>query len=162
VTIPWIAVAVIAVGLPLVGWWLGGRRFWSRLRPGRVKDPLGHLLREHGLAGADAARVLTAVHQGGRLEDPRLRRAVVDLARLELEPYRNPLMDYPRRRRVMTGLFAVTLAGLAVLMAVQIARGETDFPFGLIGVVGALALFHRHRRVLERAVEANSDVPAGE
>jgi len=145
-----------------VAWWLGGRRFWSRLRPGRVKDPVGRLLREHGLTGAEAARVLTAVHQGGRLEDPRLRRAVVNLAQLELEPYRNPLMDTPRRRRVLTGLSAVPLAGLAVLMAVQILRGETDVPFGLIGVVGTLVLFRRHRRVLERAVEANSDVPAGE
>jgi hypothetical protein len=153
---------VIAVGLPLAAWWLGGRRFWGRLRPGQVKDPVGHLMREHGLAGAEAAQVMTAVGKGERLDDPRMRRAAVDLAKLRLEAFRNPLMDTPRRRRIVTGSFVVLLAGLVVLIGLDVAEGDFDFPFGLVGVVAVLFSMHRQRRMLERAIVENSGAPVRE
>jgi hypothetical protein len=49
VTVALIAVVVIALGLPLLAWWLGDRRFWSRLRPGAEPDPWADAMRQFGL-----------------------------------------------------------------------------------------------------------------
>jgi hypothetical protein len=31
VTGAWVAVGLLLLGLPLLAWWVGGRRFWARL-----------------------------------------------------------------------------------------------------------------------------------
>ena len=52
-----VVILVILVGLPLVPWWIGGRRFWGRLRPGSEPDPWGDLVGRHSLFAAEAALV---------------------------------------------------------------------------------------------------------
>ena len=83
-----VVILVIAVGLPLVAWWIGGRRFWGGLRPGSETDPWGDLVRRHSLSAAEVARVATAVPRGRPLADPRLRPAAAELAAELLEQQR--------------------------------------------------------------------------
>lgn len=64
VTAALIVVVVIALGLPLLAWWVGGRRFWARLRPRAVPDPWGDAMRRSRLSPAETAQVESAVKLG--------------------------------------------------------------------------------------------------
>jgi hypothetical protein len=75
-----VSIAVLVIGVPLLVWWVGGRRFWGRLRPGADPDPWGDRMRRFGLTPGEAAQVESAVAWGVELHDDRLRRAAVTLA----------------------------------------------------------------------------------
>lgn len=53
----WLAIAVFAVGLPALAWWLGGRRFWTHGAVAADADPYPKMVRRHGLRPAEAAVV---------------------------------------------------------------------------------------------------------
>jgi hypothetical protein len=154
---------LIVAGLPLLVRWLGRQRFWTGLRARIDADPAAELLRRHGLAGREAAAVTTAVERGRELDDPALRRAAVDLARLSLA------RDEPRGRPPSTGSRVVVLlvAGWATLV---VAEGVFSLAFGRIGDVPWFTLFGaalvvsspvRRGMRLRRAILLNADRPVG-
>jgi hypothetical protein len=154
---------LIVVGLPLLVWQLGRRGAWTRMRTRLDADPATQLLRRHGLAGRDAAAVTTAVERGRQLDDPALRRAAVDLARLSLA------RDEPRRRRASTGQRAVVVLA-AVWVSLVVADAVFALAFGRFGdvnwftLVGAALVVSspvRRGLRLHRAIELNADRPVG-
>ena len=159
-----IAVALIAVGLPLAAWWLGGRSFWSRLRRRPASDPWLDVLRRHRLTGAEAGRVISAVERGERLDDPRLRRAAVELAEQSLELSFPPWAGATRLQRVMV---VVTVAWAALLVAHTVFAlvlgdaGDVNwFPVLALVVAGGLRI--RQGQRLHRAVRLNGEQPPTE
>ena len=72
-----IVVVVLAVGLPLLAWWVGGRRFWNRAYSTETGELYRRMVREHGLRPAEIAQVEGALTWGRELQDARLRTAVV-------------------------------------------------------------------------------------
>jgi hypothetical protein len=154
---------LIVVGLPLLVWQLGRRGAWSGLRSRLDADPATQLLRRHGLAGRDAAAVTTAVERGRQLEDPALRRAAVDLARLSLA------RDEPRRRPSSAGQRVVVVL-VAVWGSLVVADAVFSLAFGRFGDVNWLTLVGaalvvsspvRRGLRLHRAIELNADRPVG-
>ncbi|MGY1763784.1 hypothetical protein ACI79G_22220 [Geodermatophilus sp. SYSU D00779] len=160
-TTPLIAVLVIAVGLPLLAWWIARRPYWSRLRPGAEPDPWRDLVRRHGLSAGEAAMVAADVPRGLRLPDPRLRRAAVDWARELLAQEGVRLPRDPRTRGVVAVLAAVWGAAALGLLVAQLASGEgVDVPWGVVAVWVVTGVWSvRRRRALRRTVELN-DEPA--
>jgi hypothetical protein len=160
VTAAVVSIVLLLVGLPLLAFWLGGRRFWSRLRPGRGADPWGDLVRAHGLSAGEAAAVNTAVARGRRLDDERLRRAAVAHARQALSGLQ--WREATRGQRALLVLVAVWLLLQVVGIVVQLVAGEPeDVSWGVVAAlavaVGATVVF---RRRLHRAVALNSGPPA--
>jgi hypothetical protein len=158
-----LVVLLLLVGLPLLVWQLGRQGGWSRLRNRLDADPATQLLRRHGLAGRDAAAVTTAVERGRKLEDPALRRAAVDLARLSLA------RDEPRLRRPPTGRRVVVVL-VAVWVSLVVADAVFALAFGRFGdvnwftLVGAALVVSspvRRGLRLHRAIELNADRPVG-
>ncbi len=154
---------LILVGLPLLVWQLGRQGTWSRVRTRLDADPATQLLRRHGLAGREAAAVTTAVERGRRLEDPALRRAAVDLARLTLA------RDEPRRQRASSGQRVVVVL-VAVWGSLVVADAVFALAFGRLGdvnwfpLVGAALVVSsplRRGLRLHRAIELNADRPVG-
>ena len=154
---------LLVVGLPLLVWQLGRQGGWSRLRDRLDADPATQLLRRHGLAGREAAAVTTAVERGRQLQDPVLRRAAVDLARLSLA------RDEPRRRQASTGRRVVVVL-VAVWVSLVVADAAFALAFGHFGDVNWLTLVGaamvvsspvRRGLRLHRAIELNADRPAG-
>jgi hypothetical protein len=154
---------LILVGLPLLVWQLGRQGTWSRVRTRLDADPATQLLRRHGLAGREAAAVTTAVERGRQLEDPALRRAAVDLARLSLA------RDEPRRQRASTGQ-RVVVGLVAVWASLVVADAVFALAFGRFGdvnwfpLVGAALVVSspvRRGLRLHRAIELNADRPVG-
>ncbi|PWW24234.1 hypothetical protein JD79_03413 [Geodermatophilus normandii] len=155
-----VSIVLLLVGLPLLAFWLGGRRFWSRLRPGRGPDPWGDLVRTHGLSAAEAAAVDAAVARGQRLDDERLRRAAVAHARQALSGLR--WQEATRGQRVLLVLVALWLLLQVVGVVVQLAAGEPgDVSWGVVAVLAvAVVATVVFRRRLQRAVEVNTGPPA--
>jgi hypothetical protein len=160
-----VAVVVIAVGLPLAAFWVGSRRFWSRLRPRALAtDRQGALYREvvlrHRLRPSEIAQVEGAVTWGRRLEDPRLRLAVVDWAQALRADADRRRAAHPRRRRLLVVLLVVWVG--AVVTAIALGIGTRDWGvlartlfYALVfGLPGYLA-----QRGPRRALELNSDPP---
>ena len=87
-----IVVVAILLGLPLLVWWMGSRRMWSRLRLGAGPDPWGDAMRQFGLTPQEMAQVESAVTWGRRLDDERLRRVAV-------QPARQLIREVEARRR---------------------------------------------------------------
>jgi hypothetical protein len=160
VTVAWIALAFLLVGVPLLAWWLGGRRFWSRLRPGSERDVYRELVRRHALTPTEAAKVEEAVNWGRELHDPRLRAAVVDWAQTLQADARERTARHPWVRRVLTPL--VVGAGLLALAGVvQEVRSEgwsalADHVWALLWLLPVVWSSPRPRRAIAR----NSD-PGG-
>jgi hypothetical protein len=164
-TIPLVAVVVIAVGLPLAAFWVGGRRFWGRLRgrsyAGERQGVLYRdMVRKHHLRPAEIAQVEGAVTWGRRLEDPRLRLAVVDWAQALRADADIRRAAHPRRRRLLLVLLVVWVG--AVVTAIALGIGSRDWGglartlvYALVfGLPGYLA-----QRGPRRALELNSDPP---
>jgi hypothetical protein len=154
---------LIVVGLPLLVWQLARRGAWSNVRTRLDADPATQLLRRHGLAGREAAAVTAAVERGRQLEDPALRRAAVDLARLSLA------RDEPRRRRASPGQRVVVVL-VAVWVSLAVADAVFALAFGRFGDVSWLTLIGaalvvsspvRRGLRLHRAIELNADRPVG-
>ncbi|WP_100500190.1 hypothetical protein [Geodermatophilus chilensis] len=155
-----IAVLVIAVGLPLLAWWVARRPYWSRLRPGAEPDPWRDLVRRHGLSAGEAARVATDVPRGLRLPDPRLRRAAVEWARELLDQEQLRLPRNPRTRGVVVVLVIVWATTALGLLVFRIASGEGfDVDWFTVAVWIAAGVWGvRRRRALRRAVQLNDEL----
>jgi hypothetical protein len=160
VTAAVVSIVLLLVGLPLLAFWLGGRRFWSRLRPGRGADPWGDLVRTHGLDAGEAAAVNAAVARGRRLDDERLRRAAVAHARQALSGLQ--WREATRGQRLLLVLVALWLLLQVAGVVVQLAAGEPeDVSWGVVAVLAAAVVATLvFRRRLRRAVELNSGPPA--
>jgi hypothetical protein len=156
-----LAIVLILVGLPLLAWWVGRRRFWSRLRPGAEPDPWGDVVRTHRLSASEAPRVAHAVPRGAALDEPRLRAAAVDWARrlIEQETIRWPTS---RTGRVFAGAAVVWLLCVIGLLLHRVLTGRPEDVNWTTVIIyaGVLLWFRRRRRLLRRAVELNQDEPA--
>lgn len=156
-----VIIVLILVGLPLLAWWLGGRSFWSRPRPGGDPDLHRTIVLRHGLRPAEIPQVEGALTWGRQLGDPRLRAAVVDWGR-EMERQRTEHRTHrPRAARIALGLvflWLVFLVGTAVVAVVEQRWG--DLVRGLFFVVALVLPQLLFRRNLRRAVELNRDEPA--
>jgi hypothetical protein len=154
-------VVLIAVGLPLLAFWVGGRRFWNRTHAIQTGDLYRRMVREHALRPAEIAQVEGALTWGRELQDERLRAAVVDWARELQRAAAERRHRHPTRRRILLGLLLVWGTGALVLAAVQIAHGDlgalvTAVGYAvLVGWPGWLAV-----RGPRRAIERNSGRPS--
>ena len=159
-TAAWVTVAVLLLGVPLAAWWLGGRRFWSRLRLGRERDPWGDVVRRHRLSPGESARLSREVPKGTRYDDGRLRAAAVDLAQLELGQGLLPA-GASRTRRVVVVLFflwVVAVLGWIVHLVASGRPGDVNWlTFAIWAAVFGWLVARRRR--LRRTVELNQ--PAG-
>ena len=156
VTAAWVTIALLAVGLPLLAWWVGGRRVWNRLRPGAEPDPWREAVRRHGLSAAEAAGLARDVTRGREFDDPRLRRAAVDWAGTVLA------QETPRPRtavgRALVGLaiaWGLAVVGL-VLYRVLTGRAEDVNWFSVLVYSLLAGWILRRRRGLRRTVAVNS------
>jgi hypothetical protein len=150
-----IAVVAILLGLPLLAWWVGSSRVWSRLHPGADPDPWGDAMRQFGLTPQETAQVESAVTWGRRVDDERLRRAAVQWARqlIEQAETRRRIRSRSGRLAVLLGLVAALAAGIS-WMAVR----EDGFPWNAViwwviwpAVIGWMVGGPR------RAIRVNSD-----
>ena len=154
---------LILVGLPLLLWELGRQGYWTRLRTRVDADPAAELLRRHDLAGREAAAVTTAVERGRELDDPALRRAAVDLARLSLARSQPSGNGTSWGSRVVVLLVAVwgTLVVADAGFALAFGRfGDVNW-FTLVGAALVVSSPIRRGRRLHRAIALNADRPAG-
>jgi hypothetical protein len=128
-------------------------------------DARQEMRRRHGLSPQEATLVEDAVRAGRALVDARLRAAVVDRAEKELGKLRAHGGRFTGIRGflvVFWGLYAVL--GVAEVVVSLAAGNGVPWLFvlftanGLVGMAGPLLT----RRTLRRAIERNSDVPAGE
>jgi hypothetical protein len=152
---------LIVVGLPLLLWQLGRQGYWTRLRTRVAADPAAELLRRHDLAAREAAAVTTAVERGRELEDPALRRAAVDLARLSLARSQPRGSETSGVSRVVVLLAAVwgTLVVADAVFALAFGRfGDVNW-FTLVGAALVFSSPIRRGLRLHRAIALNADRP---
>lgn len=158
-----LSILLILIALPLLAWWIGGRRFWGRLQPGAPRDPWGDLMREYRLTGGEMAQVSSAVAGGRRLEDERLRRAAVAMAQASLR-VGPQWRGGSRAQRLFFLLVIVWLALLLVSVVLAVLGSNlSDFPWWniltVLAVVG-VPVWQRHKA--RQAIEWNSaPVPSG-
>jgi hypothetical protein len=152
-----VGVVLIAVGLPLLAWWMGGRAFWSRLRGRPERDPWGDMVRTHRLTAAEAARVAKEVPRGVRFDDPRLRAAAVDWAHELLGWGREP---WPRSERVRSWLVFLFVCWLTAIVSWAVFRVVTghagDVNWFTVACWAASGIWGlRRRQLLHRALAEN-------
>ncbi len=152
---------LVLVGLPLLVWALGRQGYWTRLRSRMDADPAAELMRRHELGAREAAAVTVAVERGRELDDPALRRAAVDLARLSLARVQ------PRGTEASWGSRVVVLLG-AVWGSLVVADAVFELAFGRFGGVNWFTLAGaafvvsspiRRGLRLHRAIALNADRP---
>jgi protein-S-isoprenylcysteine O-methyltransferase Ste14 len=153
-----ITIVAIAVGLPLLAWWVGGRSFWDRLKPGAGHDDWYAFVREHRLTVNEAAEVSSAVARGQALEDPRLRRLAVARAESALA------RQFPTKRRARWILGALLVAYAVLLVAASTIAGmeghPAKVPWSSIALVVIFSIGgYVQRRNLRRALARNTDEP---
>ncbi|MGY1739667.1 MULTISPECIES: hypothetical protein [unclassified Blastococcus] len=154
----WIVVSlVVAVLAPLVGFAVGGRRFWATVG---TQAPAG-LLERHGLEAGDTLAVQRAMARGRRAEEERLRPAVVEWARTTLRSVGEQEREHPLRKAVATGMTVLGAVALVLAVVLAVADGGAGAGFWLVAVLalGLLlnlaALPRVLRRNLSRAVASN-------
>lgn len=155
---------LLLVGLPLLAFWVGGRPFWSRLRPGRRgSDEYGDFVRRHGLSTAQLVRIETAIRAGAELTDPAERAAAVDAARMALDARTPRAVGHPHLRTLLLGLAAIWLLGAAWAFVWPLVQGRWgDAPWWLLVHLLPFGIVQqRHVRRLRQAVALNSDDPGG-
>ncbi|MFP5371646.1 MAG: hypothetical protein ACLGI3_12985 [Actinomycetes bacterium] len=154
-------VLLLLVGLPLLVRRLGRQGLWTGLRARMAADPAAELLRQHGLAAREAAMVTAAVDRGRELDDPALRRAAVDLARLSLS------RQQPSGTQGAAGPVAILLL-VSVWVSLVLADAAFALAFGRLGdvnwftLVGAAVVLSspiRRGFRLHRAIALNADRP---
>jgi len=156
-------VLLLVVGLPLLVWQLGRQGYWTRLRTRAHADPAAELLRRHELAGREAAAVTAAVERGRELDDPALRRAAVELARLSLARPEQRGGDTSWGSRIVVLLAAVwgTLVVADGAFALAFGRfGDVSW-FTLAGAAMVISSPIRRGLRLHRAIALNADRPVG-
>jgi hypothetical protein len=153
-----ISIVLILAGLPLLAWWLGGRSFWSRAERRGQPDVFGEMVRRHGLRPGEIPTVEGAVTWGRRLEEPRLRAAVVDWATTMRRQQAERRRRNPRARRVVIALLFLWLLAIVLRVAHAAFEGRWgDVAWGLawLGLLVAPQFAFPWR--LRRAVELNRD-----
>jgi hypothetical protein len=147
--------AGILIALPLLAFWLGGRRFWSRLTPRAGRDPFREAMHRYHLTPQETAQVESAVSWGRALRDERLRRAAVTWAQ--------ELLDEQRARRRIRSLAARRGLGVAMILvlvagAVLIGVHRDGVPWGPIAFWVALTPLNVWiTRAPHRAIRLNSE-----
>ena len=150
---------LISLGLPLLGWWVGGRSMVLRMISRDQAGSCAAAVRGRALAPEQLARVRCAMTSGRRLDDPAERAAVVCWGRSVIADDAARASRHPRLHRallVAVLLWGAALATIAVLVLVQ---GHTD-RVPVIPIVWWLlfaALTLHHRLTVRRAVRRNSD-----
>ncbi|WP_456949342.1 hypothetical protein [Geodermatophilus sp. SYSU D00698] len=151
---------LVALVLPLLAWSLAGRRFWADLRGPGTRDLRAEVVARHGLSGAEADTVQTAVTRGRPVDDARLRPAAADWAGTTLTVLDGQHAAHAGRDRavsVVLGLAGPCLLA-AVVLAVVLDAGAVVHLLVLLaaGAVADLALLPATvRRNLRRARAAN-------
>ena len=130
VTAAWGTIALLVFGLPLLAWWIGSRRIWSRVELRSGTDPAAAIFRRHGLTHAQSATVTSAVTWGRALDDPAERAAAADLARLTLDQL-HPSWDRSSRGRrivrLLGWLWLLTAASGLVFLAISGRLGDVNW-----------------------------------
>ena len=120
-TAAWVTVGLLVLGVPLLAFWLGGRRVWARIEARGASDPAAEIMRRHGLSTREAGDVVSAVTRGEALADPGQRAAAVELAELTLRNLYPRWQDVSVTRRVFRALgavwFVIVIAGLVFAVA---------------------------------------------
>jgi hypothetical protein len=151
------SVLLLLIGLPLLAWWLGGRRFWGRLQPGRGSDPWGDFVRRHRLSAAEQFQVREAVNRGRSVQGDRLRRAVVDLAEETSAQLR---LSWSGGSRLQGFFLLLALLWFVLLVANVVfslaTGGLADVPWlGIVTIAVVVGTPLWQRRTLRRAIELN-------
>ena len=156
-----VTIVLILVGLPLLAWWVGGRAFWSRPRPGGDEDLHRAIVLRHGLRPAEIPQVEGALTWGRQLDEPRLRAAVVDWGREMQRQAAERRAQRSRAGRVALGLLFLWLVFLLIGAVVAVVEQRWgDLVRGLFFVAALVLPPLVFRRNLRRAVELNQDEPA--
>ena len=154
-TAAWVIVGLLVFGVPLLAWWLGGRRMWDRLRPGAEPDPWRDAVRRHGLSAGEAARLAREVTRGHEFDDPRLRRAAVDWAETLLAQ-EMPRPRTPAGRLLVALLFLWALGVLGFLLYRVLMGHPEDVNWVSVAAYVLLGVWIvRRRRGLRRTVALN-------
>jgi hypothetical protein len=159
VTAAWVTIALLVLGVPLLAWWIGSRRFWTRLEVRSGADPASAIMRHHGLSTGQAAAVGTAVMRGQALEGSRQRAAAVELAQLTLDQLFPSWDDASVGRRVVRvlGLLWILTAAVGLVFAVVFDRLADINWFTVALVFAAVATPVVQRRRLNRAIALNAE-----
>jgi Flp pilus assembly protein TadB len=151
---------LVALALPLLSWSIAGRRFWADLRGPGTRDLRAEVVARHGLSGAEADTVQTAVSRGRPVTESRLRPAATDWAGTTLTVIDEQHARHAGRDRaaaVVLGLAGLCLLA-AVVLAVALDAGALVYLLVALaaGAIANLALLPvLVRRNLRRAVTAN-------
>jgi hypothetical protein len=124
VTAAWVTVVLLVLGVPLLAFWLGGRRVWARIEARGANDPAAEILRRHGLSTREAGEVVSAVTRGEALADPGQRAAAVELAELTLRNLYPRWQDASVTRRVFRVLAAVWAVSAVSALVFAVAFGR--------------------------------------
>jgi len=157
----WLLVVLLLLGLPLLGWWLGSRRAWTRLEgahDGAVRQEWDWIKR-HRLNAAEQAQIDRAIRRGERLDDPRLRLAVVDRVHATRSARQAWEDRHPRWTEAVRWLKGLWLLGLVAAVAFGIVSGywPPTLPLYLASAAVAVVGEFLQQRNLARALERNAD-----
>lgn len=151
-----VTVLVIAVGLPLLAWWVGSRPRWSREHAATMDAQAAQsaLVRRHELSRDERAIVEKAATWGTAVPDTRLRSAVVEWAQLaqDAEASRPPLRSWLVLLVVGWG---TVLAAVVVFAVVGDDWGGVNWS-SLLQWAAFAWFVHLRRRGPARAIARNS------
>lgn len=154
-----LAILLILVGLPLLAYWLGGRRRWAGI-DARARDHMQverAWMSSHRLNHREVAEVERAVAWGRAVPDGRLQAAVVERARMIQDAERTWREDRARLHTAMRWLSIGWLLLLVTAFVFAVSSGDwpTGLSFYLLAAVGSFVAGWLRRRNLRRAVELN-------